>query len=167
MNNFQLPLFFVLISAMVTENLIFARASGIDEIIGNAKTNKQIITYSTLLFFITFPSVALAYPIKNIWMTPQNWTIFRGMIIATVVVVCYFIMKYLIKATGLNEKFSINDDVVLFISFNCSNISRISAMSSFILPRPSNIVSNVFFIIITKLCILVNIDSVILLNSFL
>ncbi|MEG2144231.1 MAG: hypothetical protein RRY40_02760, partial [Oscillospiraceae bacterium] len=114
-------LFFLFISAMVTENLIFARATGIDEIVGRARNNSHIVIYSVLMFFIAFPSILMISPIKT--FLTDYWHSVRGIIVAVAVSVCCFTLSFIGKKYKLFEKIGFSESTILAISFNCTTFA--------------------------------------------
>ena len=121
----SIPLLFLFISAMVTENLIFARAIGIDEITAKVNESKRIILYCAVLLFICLPSVAISYTIKYFLIGVKNWMPFRGIIAVLAVSICFLLECFIFNKLSVFKKFSFSSDSMIYLAFSCTSISAI------------------------------------------
>lgn len=121
----NISLIFLFFSSMITENLVFARAIGIEEINNRTDDIKKIIIHSGIILAICLPSALISYPIKYYLLGVKNWAPLRGLIVVSAVSLCFLIEDLICKKLDLYKKYNISQNAALYLSISCTSVAAV------------------------------------------
>ncbi len=93
----------VIIVAAVTENLLFARALGVDHIIERTKSYRAIIRLGVMTCVVSFFGGILAWVFKFALRGFAWWPVFRGLAVLISISVAYFMIALLTGTRNLHS----------------------------------------------------------------
>ena len=97
-------LFAVVITATITENLIFARALGVDGIIKRTRSYRNIIRLGLMTCAVSVLGGIFCYFFKHILSQYHWWGLFRGAFVLLSVILAYFIITLLLGLRKLRTE---------------------------------------------------------------
>ncbi len=121
----NIPLIFLFFSSMITENLVFARAIGIEEINNRTDDIKRIIVHSGIIFAVCLPASLISYPIKYYLLGAKNWVFLKGVVVVLSVSLCFLAESFLGKKYGFYKKFNVGCNTALHLSISCTSVAAV------------------------------------------
>ena len=121
----NIPLIFLFFSSMITENLIFARAIGIEEINDRTSSIRKIVLHSLVVLFICLPSVLISYPVKYYLLGAKNWVPVRGLVVVLAVCLCYLVEDQIFRKKHIYKKYGISHSAALYLSVSCTSVAAV------------------------------------------
>ena len=121
----NIPLIFLFFSSMITENLIFARAIGIEEINNRTSSIRKIVLHSLIVLFICLPSVLISYPVKYYLLGAKNWIPVRGLVVVLAVCLCYLVEDQIFRKKNIYKKYGISHSSALYLSVSCTSVAAV------------------------------------------
>ena len=121
----NMSLIFLFFSSMITENLVFARAIGIEEINNRTDDIKKIVIHSGIIFAVCLPAVLVSYPVKYYLLGSKNWASLKGIIVVPAVSLCFLIENFFCKRYGLYKKYNVSQNAALYLSISCTSVAAV------------------------------------------
>ena len=117
------PLLYIFVTALVTENLVFARAIGASDFLEQSKGHQGISHYGILLFSISLPAILMVWGVRHYFGAFAFYKDFRWVVAACALVLSFAVVKGALTFAGIQNKWKVSDDVLLTVSFNTTALA--------------------------------------------
>ena len=117
------PLLYIFVTALVTENLVFARAIGAADFLQRGGRHSRIPHYGVLLFSICLPAVMMAWAARHMLGDHPLYRDFRWLAAMLALVVSFGAVKLLLTFAGIQNKWQVGDDVLLTVGFGTTSLA--------------------------------------------
>ena len=121
----NISVIFLFFSAMITENLIFARAIGIEEINSRTEDVKKIFIYSAILYAVCLPAALLSFGVKYYLLSAEVWSIVKGIVVIVAISICYIAETVALKKRHFYKKYRLTLNSVLYLSISCTSVAAV------------------------------------------
>lgn len=113
----------IFIAAMITENLVFARAIGSGSFIEQSKTAKDILLFGLMLFSVSLPAGIMAFLVKSQLGKQPIYQDIRWIVAAAAVAVSFGIVHFALRYAGVQNKIGVTDDLLISAAFGCATLA--------------------------------------------
>lgn len=141
MLNSASPLLYIFVTALVTENLVFARAIGASDYLEHARTTKSIYQYGLMLLCVSLPALIITWTCRHYFGEHTLYGQFRYLIAIIALAASFALIKTALTYAGVQNKWGIQDEFLLTVSFNTTAL----AVVLFALSINANFVRSVVF----------------------
>ena len=117
---FTKELIALFIAGMITENLLFARALGVDRISERTRNYRDILSFCGCYFIVTLAACSMAWGFRHLWMDKPWWNDGKGMVILLCIAVAYLGLSWVIGIDRITAR-----SAPLIISFNGASFGAV------------------------------------------
>lgn len=117
---FTKELIALIVAGMITENLLFARALGVDRISERTRNYRDIFSFCACYFAVTLAACSLAWGCRCLWVDKPWWNDIRGMVILLCIVIAYLGLSMVVGIDRITAH-----SVPLIISFNGASFGAV------------------------------------------
>lgn len=108
------------VAGMITENLIFARALGVDRISERTRSYREILSFCVCYFIVTLSACSMAWGFRSLWHEKAWWGEVRGMVVLLCISAAYLAVSFVMGIKRITAH-----SVPLIISFNGASFGAV------------------------------------------
>ena len=111
----------IMVAGAVTENLLFARAFGVDRIIDRSRSYKKILSFGLMYCFTVCLGSVFAWEVRSWFETIWWWNDVRGLMVLLCIIVSYFILLCIVGFDRVKS----TDSAPVVVAFNGASFGAV------------------------------------------